>query len=163
MDPEEEMFWAPDGLPLPDINLRMTDVGCSVYSANGMWVKEMENKDSFQGDIILDPDEFEKGWNESKTYASIKVFIWSTARFFISTISISTARIKHHLRNRSKFTGCLGRFLGKICLKKVSAPLIFFEKSVHPLIYFRKKVFTPYFFRKKVFAPLSMVPARLAH
>lgn len=39
------------------------------------WVKEMENPHLWQGDIVLDPDEFEKGWNETK-YASIKGGRW---------------------------------------------------------------------------------------
>jgi len=42
----------------------------------GAWVKEMENQGVFQGDMILDPDEFEKGWNQTKTYASIKGGRW---------------------------------------------------------------------------------------
>jgi len=43
-----------------------------------MWVPEMEVEGAFQGDIILDPDEFEQGWNKSKetTYASIKGGRW---------------------------------------------------------------------------------------
>ena len=57
---------------------------------------------------------------------------------------------------RSTFTGYLGRVLGRICLKKVSAPLFFLkkvsaplffsEKSLRPLIFSEKKVFAPFFF-----------------
>ena len=34
--------------------------------------------------------------------------------------------------------------------KKVFAPIIFLEKSLHPLNIFRKKVFAPKFFRQNV-------------
>ena len=46
---------------------------------------------------------------------------------------ISLWQIKHtnfFIRDRSKFTGYLGRVLGKICLKKI--PLIFFQKKSSP-------------------------------
>ena len=51
-----------------------------------------------------------------------------------------------HLRDRSKFTGYLGRVLGKIHLKKVCAPLSLVEKSLRPLIFsdfFSKKSLRP--------------------
>ena len=48
------------------------------------------------------------------------------------------------LGDRSKFTGYLGRVLGKICLK-----ILFFLKEVFaPFFYRLKKVTTPLFFRK---------------
>jgi len=47
---------------------------CAIV-AQCAWVKEMENPHLWQGDIVLDPDEFEKGWNETK-YASIKGGRW---------------------------------------------------------------------------------------
>ena len=34
------------------------------------WVREMENKDLFQGDIILDPDEVQKMENGGNAYGS---------------------------------------------------------------------------------------------
>merc|ERR1711931_537501 len=58
---------------------------CVFTPALGMWIKEMENKEAFEGDMILDPDEFERGWNTSKerpehqTYASIKGGRWPGA------------------------------------------------------------------------------------
>ena len=58
---------------------------CVFASTLGMWVKEMENDGAFEGDMILDPDEFERGWNVSKerpnmqTYASIKGGRWPDA------------------------------------------------------------------------------------
>merc|ERR1712141_529067 len=54
-------------------------VGLISYT-QAAWVKQMENKGAFEGDIILDPDEFEHGWNVSRnephTYASIKGGRW---------------------------------------------------------------------------------------
>merc|ERR1711936_312487 len=51
---------------------------CAFAPALGMWAPELEVEGAFQGDIILDPDEFEQGWNKSKetTYASIKGGRW---------------------------------------------------------------------------------------
>ena len=40
---------------------------------------------------------------------------------------------KKFFRDRSKFTGYIGRVLGKICLKKSSSPLFFLIKSLRPL------------------------------
>jgi hypothetical protein len=62
--------------------LRLLLTVCVFSSALGMWVKEMENKGQFEGDMILDPDEFEHGWNTTKektTYASIKGGRWPNA------------------------------------------------------------------------------------
>jgi len=58
---------------------------CCLNVAGGVWVKEMENKGAFQGDMILDPDELENGWNVSRstygpsTFASIKGGRWPGA------------------------------------------------------------------------------------
>ena len=49
------------------------------------------------------------------------------------------------LRDRSKFTGYLGRVLGKICLKKSLRPPYFSRK---------KNLRPPYFFEKKSSSPL---------
>ena len=55
---------------------------------------------------------------------------------------------KYFIRERSKFTGYLGRDLGKnLPEKKVFAPFFYSKKSRRP----------PYFFLKKVFAPLFLV------
>ena len=98
-------------------------------------------------------------------------------------------------RDRSKFTGYLGRVLGKnprpliFSGKKSSPPFFSWKKSLPPNIFFRKttidyflifkngffekwsigfsnftvkKIFAPLiFFEKKVCAPLSIVPARV--
>jgi len=60
----------------------------AVMAEPDVWVKEMEtNGIAFEGDIVLDPDEYEKGWNVSRehpgagatTYASIKGGRWPGA------------------------------------------------------------------------------------
>ena len=58
------------------------------------------------------------------------------------------------IRDRSKFTGYLGRFLGKIVWKKSSLPPFLVEKNLRPLIFFSKKsLHPPDFFRKKSVRP----------
>ena len=69
------------------------------------------------------------------------------------------------IRDRSKSTGYLGRVLGKICLRKVSAPLFTRQKVFVPLIFSEKKNLCPlsliekkslrplHFFRQKLLAP----------
>lgn len=51
-----------------------------VLSTLAVWVKEMENKGAYEGDMVLDPDEYEPGWNISRhghgTYASIRGGRW---------------------------------------------------------------------------------------
>ena len=50
------------------------------------------------------------------------------------------------LRDRSKFTGYLGRVLGKICLKNSVRPPFFSRKKVFaPLIFSEKKSLPPFF------------------
>jgi len=50
---------------------------CAVTVQCVTWVKEMENPGLWQGDIVLDPDEFETGWNKtSSVFASIKGGRW---------------------------------------------------------------------------------------
>ena len=94
-------------------------------------------------------------------------FLQSVPRLLTMTLKV----YRRTFRDRSKFTGYLGRVLGKIrplfFSRKKSSPLIFSEKKslrpllqlkkcFRPLIFFSKKLFTPLiFFRKKLFAPFS--------
>jgi len=51
---------------------------CTVL-VNSAWVEEMENHGNpsmYQGDIVLDPDEDERGMNGTRTYAAIKGSRW---------------------------------------------------------------------------------------
>ena len=68
-----------------------------------------------------------------------------TPRLHFSELSqhISTFQ---NLRDRSKFTGYLGRVLGKICLKKSLRPLFLVEKKSSPPLFFLKKSLRPPFF-----------------
>merc|ERR1712002_97614 len=51
--------------------------GAYAFTAQCVWVKEMENNGAYQGDILLDPDEHMPGWkNGSSTFASIKGGRW---------------------------------------------------------------------------------------
>ena len=86
-------------------------------------------------------------------------------RYYLDFFKKST-KWEVNIRDQSKFTGFLGRVLGKICLKKslrppffnrkkVFAPLIFYEKKLSPPFFgWKKSLRPPDFFRKKLFAPL---------
>ena len=56
---------------------------------------------------------------------------------------------KRCLRDRSKFTGYLGRVLGKICLKKSLRPPYFFWKKVFASLFLDKKSLRPLIFSEK--------------
>ena len=56
------------------------------------------------------------------------------------------------IRDRSKFTGYLGRVLGKICLKKSLRPLFLVEKKSSPPFLVEKSL-RPYFSEKKSSPP----------
>jgi len=67
---------------------------CACAIVAHAWVKEMENEGMWQGDIVLDPDEFEKGWNNTQ-YASIKGGRWPGGRVpYIIDRSITGQGIK---------------------------------------------------------------------
>ena len=59
-------------------------------------------------------------------------------------------------RDRSKFTGYLGRVLEKIYLKKVFAPLSFSKKVFAPLIFFEKSLRLPLLRLPKVLKTTKM-------
>jgi len=55
------------------------------------WVKEMENPNMFEGDIVLDPDERESTFGQINTYASIKGGRWPNAKVpYVITRSIGS-------------------------------------------------------------------------
>lgn len=63
--------------------LRLCALIVALACAHAEWSELMENSGLFQGDMVLDPDEIEKGWNENKletgdgeSYASIKGGRW---------------------------------------------------------------------------------------
>ena len=63
------------------------------------------------------------------------------------------------IRDRTNFSGYLGRALGKICLKKSLRPLIFSErKSSPPPLFFQKKCLRPPDFFRKKNSSLSYLP-----
>ena len=60
----------------------------------------------------------------------------------------SSPQLQEGVRDRSKFTGYLGRVLGKICLKK-SRPPFFTQKKVVTSLIFLKKILHPFIFFKE--------------
>merc|ERR1712062_879320 len=71
----------------------------------------MENEGVFQGDIVLDPDEFERGWNETKSYASIKGGRWPGGRVpYVIDHKIGPIGIKaiqHAIKDYHQYTSCI--------------------------------------------------------
>jgi len=56
----------------------------------GEWSEEMENPGMFEGDIVLDPDEKEEGWN---SYASIKGGRWPLTIPYVIERSIGSGGV----------------------------------------------------------------------
>lgn len=82
-------------------------------TAHAEWSSEMENHNLFQGDMVLDPDEIEKGWNEDRVtgqaFASIKGGRWPKNIPYVIESSIGSSgrsAIASAIENYHKYT-CL--------------------------------------------------------
>ncbi|XP_066932871.1 hatching enzyme 1.2-like [Clytia hemisphaerica] len=74
------------------------------------WIKEMENQELFQGDIVLDPDEDERGLNKN-TFASIKGGRWPNARIpYVIDGSISS-------RGQSAISAAISDYHSYTCIR----------------------------------------------
>jgi len=81
---------------------------CVYQLLQAEWVHEMENQKLFQGDMVLDPDEFEKDWNKV-TYASIKGGRWPLTIPYRIESSIGSSGVRaigYAIENYHKYT-CL--------------------------------------------------------
>jgi len=56
--------------------MKLLVIAVCLAFAHAQWVKEQENPNLWQGDIVLDPDEIEKDMKDMTTYASIKGGRW---------------------------------------------------------------------------------------
>jgi len=77
------------------------------------WVKEMENPNNWEGDIVLDPDERESTFGQVNTYASIKGGRWPGAKVpYVITSSIGST-------GRRAIQQAFDQYHQKTCLKFV--------------------------------------------
>jgi len=84
-------------------------------AASGQWVKEMENKGMWEGDIVLDPDEIEphmKGKLQANQYASIKGGRWPTTIHYTFDNSFPSG-------GKSAVAAAIQQYQEKTCLRFV--------------------------------------------
>jgi len=75
------------------------------------WVKEMENPNMWEGDIVLDPDERESTFGQINTYASIKGGRWPGGKVpYVITSSIGQT-------GRSAIAQAIAQYHSKTCLR----------------------------------------------